>query len=78
MYSINLVNFATMNFHILEIENILQQNFFMTVSKINFEDLHFCCCLFGFYVTFNNFSVISRRCLVVTGSSMLTCIVLPH
>ena len=30
-----------------------------------------CCCLFGFNVAFNNFSVISRRCLVATGSSML-------
>ena len=37
-----------------------------------------CCCLFGFYVAFNNFSVITRRCLVATGSSMLTFIVLPH
>ena len=37
-----------------------------------------CCCLFGFNVAFNKFSVISRRCLVVTGSSMLTFIVLPH
>ena len=35
-------------------------------------------CEFGFNVAFNNFSVISRRCLVVTGSSMLTFIVLPH
>ena len=37
-----------------------------------------CCCLFGFYVAFNNFSVISRRCLVATGSSVLTFIELPH
>ena len=37
-----------------------------------------CVCEFGFNVAFNNFSVISRRCLVVTGSSMLTFIVLPH
>ena len=37
-----------------------------------------CCCLFGFKVTFNNFSVILRRCLVATGSSVLTFIVLPH
>ena len=37
-----------------------------------------CCCLFGFNVAFNNFSVISRRFLVATGSSMLTFIVLPH
>ena len=37
-----------------------------------------CVCEFGFYVAFNNFSVISRRCLVATGSSMLTFIVLPH
>ena len=29
-------------------------------------------------VAFNNFSVISRRCLVATGSSMLTFIVLRH
>ena len=33
---------------------------------------------FGFNVAFNNFSVISRRCLVATGSSVLTFIVLPH
>ena len=38
----------------------------------------YCCCLFGFNVAFNNFSVISRRCLVATRSSMLTVIVLPH
>ena len=35
-------------------------------------------CLFGFNVAFNNFSVIARRCLVATGSSMLTFIVLRH
>ena len=35
-------------------------------------------CELGFNVTFNNFSVISWRCLVVTGSSMLTFLVLPH
>ena len=35
-------------------------------------------CVFGFNVAFNNFSVISRRCLVATGSSVLTFIVLPH
>ena len=35
-------------------------------------------CEFGFNVAFNNVSVISQRCLVVTGSSMLTFIVLPH
>ena len=34
--------------------------------------------LFGFNITFNNFSVISRRCLVAIGSSVLTFIVLPH
>ena len=32
----------------------------------------------GLTVDFNNFSVISRRCLVVTGSSMLNFIVLSH
>ena len=35
-------------------------------------------CVFGFNVAFNNFSVISRRCLVASGSSVLTFIVLPH
>ena len=35
-------------------------------------------CEFGLNVAFNNFSVISRRCLVVTGSSVLTLIVLPQ
>ena len=33
---------------------------------------------FGLNVAFNNLSVISRRCLDVTGSSMLTFRVLPH
>ena len=33
---------------------------------------------FGFNVLFNNHSVISRQCLVVTVSSMLTFIVLLH
>ena len=32
----------------------------------------------GFYVDFNNFSVISRQYLVAAGSSVLTFIVLPH
>ena len=34
--------------------------------------------LFGLNVAFNNLSVISRRCLDVAGSSMLTFIVLLH
>ena len=45
------------------------------------NNLMYCCCLFGFNVTFNNFSVVSRQCLVATGSSLLTFltfIVLPH
>ena len=33
---------------------------------------------FGLNVAFNNLSVISRQCLDVTGSSMLTFRVLPH
>ena len=37
-----------------------------------------CVCVFGFNVAFNDFSVISGRCLVVAGSSMLSFIVLPH
>ena len=36
------------------------------------------CLLVGFNVVGNIFSVISRRCLVATGSSMLTLIVLSH
>ena len=40
--------------------------------------LSLCVCVFGFKVAFNNFSVISRRYLVATGSSMLTFTVLPH
>ena len=35
-------------------------------------------CLFGLNVAFNNCSVILRRCLVATGSSLLTFIVLRH
>ena len=46
--------------------------------KTNAPFLCVCVCEFGFNVAFNNFSVISRRCLVATGSSMLTFIVLPH
>ena len=34
--------------------------------------------LFGFNVAFNNFSVISQRCVVATGSSMLTFILVRH
>ena len=34
--------------------------------------------LLGFNVVFNNLSVISRQCLVSTGSSKLTFIMLPH
>ena len=30
-----------------------------------------CVCVFGFNVAFNNFSLISRRCLITAGSSML-------
>ena len=44
-------------------------------------DLCVCVCVcvwFGFNVVFNNLSVISRRCLVATVSSMLTFIVLHH
>ena len=37
-----------------------------------------CVCVFRFNIAFNNFSVISRRFLVATGSLMLTFIVLPH
>ena len=34
--------------------------------------------LFGFNAAFSNFSVISRLCLIATGSSVLTFIVLPR
>ena len=54
-----------------------QVNAVYTESCGKIED-DVCVCVFGFNVAFNNFSVISRRCLVATGSSMLTFIVLPH
>ena len=55
----------------------------MSYKMTKFDKLPFCCCcccccLFGFNIAFNNFSVISRRCLVATGSSMLTFIVLSN
>ena len=56
-------------FPILGVSGVLFQFYFI---------LNSCCCLFGFTVAFNNFSVISRWCLVATGSSVLTFIVLPH
>ena len=37
-----------------------------------------CVCIFGLNVAFNNFSVISRRCPVAAGSSVLTFIGLPR
>ena len=40
----------------------------LSLSKYNWV----CVCVFGFNVAFNNFSVMSWRCLVATGSSMLT------
>ena len=49
-----------------------------TIPKIITEGVCVCVCVFGFNVAFNNFSVISRRSLVATGSSMLAFIVLLH
>ena len=37
-----------------------------------------CVCVFELNVAFNNFSVISRRCLVAAGSSMLTFIAIKY
>ena len=58
----------------------------MRVINVSARNLHIfpiskgnaCVCVFGFNVAFNNFSVISRLCLVATWSSMFTFIVLPH
>ena len=50
--------------------------FYMVV--VSFLQVWVCVCAFGFNVVFNNFSVISRRCLVATWSSILTFRVLPH
>ena len=48
-------------------------------NKLNRKTPFFCCCcFFGFNIIFKNFSVIPRRCLVATGSSVLIFIVLPH
>ena len=43
----------------------------LKVGTYSWLSEYICCCLFGFNVAFNNFSVISRRYLVATGSSML-------
>ena len=53
--------------------NILHQ----ALTPVSQITMCVCVCI-RFNVAFNNFSVILRRCLVVTGSSMLTFIVLPH
>ena len=50
----------------------------LSVRKRILKSLVVVVCFCGFNVAFNNYSVISRRCLVPTGSSMLTFIVLPH
>ena len=49
-----------------------------TVNDATVNVVMVCACVFGFNVAFNNFSVILRRCLVATGSSVLTFLVLPH
>ena len=52
------------------------------VSKIKIIPItiymFYCCCLFWFNITLNNFSVISRQWLVVLGSSMLTEVSCPR
>ena len=48
----------------------------LKVNVVCFFFFFFFFFFFGFNVAFNNFSVISRRCLVATGSSVLT--ELPH
>ena len=42
----------------------------LMIHDVIFSISYLCCCLFGFNVAFNNFSVISRWFLVATGSSM--------
>ena len=64
---ISQLSFTTMSFS--ECMLPIWQEFIFIKMKV---------CVFGFNVAFNNFSVISRRCLVATGSSLLTFIVLPH
>ena len=64
-----------------ESENETENDVLFLESNDNTNNMNattVCVCEFGFNVAFNNFSVISRRCLVATGSSMLTFIVLPH
>ena len=60
-----------------EDEGMYIQFCFFCLSVSLFFRSSCCVCLFVL-VTFNNFSVISLRCLVATGSSMLSYIVLPH
>ena len=50
----------------------------MDLFKFQDKSGKVCLSLFGLYVPFNNLSVISRWCLDVAGSSMLTFRVLPH
>ena len=47
-------------------------------SLCSVQECCFCCCLFGFNVALNNFSVISQLCLAATGSSMLTEVSCPR
>ena len=49
---------------------------FFLLNEYTYKKL--CHGLFGLNVVFNNISVISRHCLVATGSSVLTFIVLSH
>ena len=61
-----------------EAENMLKFIVAVDETWVRSFEPEMCVCVFGLNVAFNYFSVISRRCLVATGSSMLTFIVLPH
>ena len=52
------------------------ENLYLVLTRI--KSCCWCCCVFGYNVALNNFSVISRRCLVATGRSVLIFIMLPH
>ena len=70
-YTATVMNSSWLTSKYLQSELLNQEN-------ISFYLFRCCCCLFGFNVALNNFAVISRRCLVASGSSVLTFIVLPH
>ena len=66
---------AKLDFHTIHLEKTLVVA--SAILKLSF-DVTVCLFVCSGLTSLSTLSVISRRCLVVTGSSMLTFIVLPH